>query len=205
MILFRKLKDTYQNLTLSKKANLYKNITRDINGFSSYLNLGYTSVNTEEFKKISILINDFINRELTEQLIQDSSGLLEQIKNKPNLVSKLFDGSDRDQSIYYDQPILQYIEPKDFLGAFLSMPNIDKRNFSNALVKRYETVYLDHAIYVEIDWLEKLIEEIEQYLKSTKPSVSKVIMEFTHKDLLRIYNSLRSKTKVFKKESSNNI
>jgi len=193
------------DLSVSKKAKIYKNIVQDLNGFSGYSNLGYTSASTEEFKKISTLINNFIDEELTDNLILNSSELLEQIKSEPSLVTKLFDGSDREQSIYYDKPILQYIEPKDFLEAFLAMPNVDKRYFSNVLVKRYEMVYREDDIFVEIDWLEKLIKEIEQYLQLKNPSVSQVIMTFTHKNLLEAFNDVKIRTKVDKEESDDNV
>jgi hypothetical protein len=114
----------------------------------------------------------------------------------PISVTKLFDGSSRDESIYYDKPILQYISPSDFISAFIDMPNIDKRHFSNVLVKRYESVYREDEIFVEMDWLEKLIKEIHQYLQLSTPSVSQVIMTFTHKNLLEVFNDVKFRTKV---------
>jgi Cdc6-like AAA superfamily ATPase len=184
------------DLNKSGNAKIYENIIRDLNGYSSYANLGYTSANTDEFKEITTLINKFIEKSATEDLILSSSKLLQQMRVDPISVTKLFDGSSRDESIYYDKPILQYISPSDFISAFIDMPNIDKRHFSNVLVKRYESVYREDEIFVEMDWLEKLIKEIHQYLQLSTPSVSQVIMTFTHKNLLEVFNDVKFRTKV---------
>ena len=76
------------------------------------------------------------------------------------------------------------------------MPNIDKRHFSNVLVKRYESLYREDEIFVEVDWLERLINEIYQYLQSSTPSVTQVIMRFTHENLLEVLNDVKLRTKV---------
>ncbi len=192
------------DLRVNKNANIYENIIQDLNGFSGYANLGYTTASTEEFKKVSTLINNFVDEYLADNLALNSSKLLQQMKSEPSLVTKFFDGSDREESIYYDKPILQFIEPKDFLNVLLEMPNVDKRHLSNVLVKRYERVYREDDLFIEIDWLEKLIKEIEQYLQSEKPSVSQVIMTFTHENLLEAFNDVKLRTKIAE-ESDDNV
>lgn len=184
------------DLGKSGNAKIYEDIIQDLNGYNGYANLGYTSANTDEFKEITTLINTFIEKAMTEDLILKSTKLLQQMREEPISVAKLFDGSSREESIYYDKPILQYISPSDFIRAFIDMPNIDKRHFSNVLVKRYERVYREDEVFVEVDWLDKLINEIHQYLQSSKPSVTQVIMTFTHKNLLEVLNDVKLRTKV---------
>jgi DNA polymerase III delta prime subunit len=197
--------DYLDHLRVNKKAKIYENFIQDLNGFSGYVNLGYTSASTKEFIKISELINNFIDESLKDNLVFNSSKLLQQMKDEPSLVTKYFDGYDREESIYYDKPILKYTDPKSFLKALLGMPNVDKRNFANVLVKRYKTVYREDDIFVEIDWLEQLIKEIELYLQSEKPSVSQVIMTFAYQNLLEVFKSVKMRIKADKEESNDNM
>ena len=188
------VKQYLKDLAGTDNATICKNSIRNLKRFSGYANLGYTSANTDEFKDITTLINDFIDQELKNDLVKKSGELLKVILSQPETVTQLFDGSSREDSIYFDKPILQHIPVTEFLTAFLSMPNIDKGHFSNVLVKRYERVYREDELFIELNWLESLVNAIDDHLKSSDTTVSKVIMNFTHKNLAKVLRDAKQRT-----------
>lgn len=61
-----------------------------------------------------------------------------------------------DESLYYETPILKYINPETFVTEFENLSPEDKRLVSYALTERYEIHILLEKIYEKVEWFESV-------------------------------------------------
>jgi len=187
------VKDVIRYLNERSSFNIHEGLIGDLNRYSGYENLGYTSIDTKEFKEVSSLINDFVDKYLSQKLEITSYELLTNLVSNPDTVIDLFDSSTSVNGSYYNKAILHYIKPTDFLEAFLKIPNRKMREFSIVLLSRYKHSFPESTLLVELDWLEELVEEISTNLKISPPAISKIILNNFQESLLNTIEEIKTR------------
>ncbi|WP_435277350.1 P-loop NTPase fold protein (plasmid) [Psychrobium sp. nBUS_13] len=190
------ISDYLGDIFSSKCANVYEKIFQELNGFGGYSGLAYQGREIAEFVQISDLINSHIDSALNEQLATSSADVLLAMKDNPEEVIPLFDGDDREVSIYFNKPILQHIAVDEFLDAFLKMPNPIKRELGHVLTKRYDDLDKHRELVKECEWFEQLTKAIGAKLTPMAGGVSVYILKNTYEKLNEILSKRAQVTEI---------
>lgn len=169
-----------------------KHTLEDINGYASYDNLGYTSKDNKVFTKFSNLLVENIKKEQKRLLAISSTKIVETMKTSPHYLNTLLTHTSGEKSEFANISVLQYIDDVDFFIAYTSLSNEQKRYFSNVLHNRYQHVISNHELSEELNWLERFASRLNDYLIEQSASPSKIVMTYTHSNLLEIIEKMKA-------------
>jgi hypothetical protein len=175
-----------------KTVKVTKETLEDINGFGSYDSLGYTSKNNEKFKTFSNLLVANIKKEQKRLLAISATKIVETMKTSPKYLNTLLTHTSGEKSEFANLSVLQYIDDVDFFMAYTSLKNEQKRYFSQVLNNRYQHVGSNHELSEELEWLERFASRLSEYLSDQSAGPSKIVMTYTHTDLLKIIEKMKS-------------
>ena len=82
-----------------------------------------------------------------------------------------------EENLYYETPILKYINPETFVSEFENLSPEDKRFVSYALTERYKTHIFLEKIYEEVEWLESVREILSEKQQILRGKVSGYIIK----------------------------
>jgi len=175
-----------------KTVKVTKESLEDVNGFGSYANLGYTSKYNEKFKEFSNLLVVKIKKEQKRLLVISSTKIVETMKTSPHYLNTLLTHTSGEKSEFANLSVLQYIDDVDFFIAYTSLKNKQKRYFSNVLHNRYQHVTSNHELSEELEWLERFASRLSEYLIEQPDRPSKIVMAYTHTELLEIIEKIKA-------------
>ena len=92
--------------------------------------------------------------------------ILDILVNNPDDFYKTISFVNGYHSDYLRLPILHYINPKEFVSAWLGNKRIYWRMISSAINNRYDMNYLNEYLQEERDWLKKIAREFDRIMKS---------------------------------------
>ncbi|MGD1873485.1 MAG: P-loop NTPase fold protein [Mastigocoleus sp.] len=142
------------NKTISIPDNQYTSDEYILGG--SYNGLGYQGKEFQEFKEFCSYIKDFQELAKVESMPGNAQDLLTIMQNDTLNFYGMICISNSPEQIYYDIPILKYIEPSVFVEKLLEMKFDDKRSVGWALTKRYESDNINKQLLEELTWLESV-------------------------------------------------
>lgn len=122
---------------------------------SSWSGLGFHESNTPEFIELCEYIETKHKKYILDQYPNMASTLLSDIQTDPNSVCEKisFDNSYRQ----WKAPILQFIEPIDFINSILTIKVNDRINILLAIASRYKNVGYNKGLCQELDWLKQIV------------------------------------------------
>lgn len=177
--------DAYLNdVSINKSFEINEDLLEELNGFGSYQGLAYTCREHPDFQIISKVINDFAIS-VQERLVEDDSiNIIKVMESDSKEFLDLFKWSNQ-RKHYAKTPILQFINPKEFLNAFLSLSNDVKRQFIPIIKERLKYIMdKEHELYPEYEWFKLFKSALEEYLETAPPSISKIMASFALEQMI---------------------
>jgi len=161
-----------ENLVNNNKLSNYNPSFLDV----EYDGLSFHKHDLSELKKFNEHIQPFLSRLKNTELHKKAYELLEEIKvDHTSFGLKLEPRQFYNvQETYFTQPILNYLDPKDFFDVILSLDNYQKKSIFSVLADRYKSPKLYQE---ESKFIEGLTELIEEYVKGNDLSLSKSLMK----------------------------
>ena len=143
---------------LSKKGILtYSEATQELAvERDCYGGLGFFGNDLPEFNEACDCIERALNDAKIKNFPDEGNDLLEIMKSDFDKFSRMIRLSNSEDQIFYDQPILKYIQPKDFVDSYLSLEPKNQRKVGPVLEKRYQNGLARGKILEELDWLKEL-------------------------------------------------
>lgn len=145
-------------------------------GHESWASLGYQSNDSKEFAEV-LEYYDKIKEKAKQKFLKDSSKeLVSSMKQNPHQFLVSIVHNNHGERSYYDQPILMYVDPGEFVCNFSSLPNKQKSEIISAISLRYSDVFARDLI-VEAEWLKNVRDLMVEEAKKWKGKVSHLHFE----------------------------
>lgn len=130
-------------------------------GYGSYGGLGVYERETEELKEIFQHLQAARSRAREESYPEKAAELLVCMKSDPNLFYRRLNLTNSEDNIYWQVPILAFIDPNDFVDELLRLSPPLQRSALTAVKARYEHARLDRELEKERPWLESVAVKLE--------------------------------------------
>lgn len=117
--------------------------------------LVYQSLDKKEFKDFLSYINDIQKQVYKDNKPKEGQDLIKLMKNDTLKFSKQLTLTDL-QGQYYDIPILQYIDSKEFINIYICLKPSERRLVGQTLKSRYRFSQEAQSLKDELEWLENL-------------------------------------------------
>ncbi len=164
----------------------------------SWGGLGYSGKDLSEFKEITEYIKTKSEESSIENMPEAAENLLATMRDDTRKFYTQIVHTNSEDNLYYETPILKYINPENFVADFENLSPEDKRFVSYALTKRYKSHIFLEKIYEEAEWLESvkaILSEKQQILRGKVSGyiIKSVINNHIDKSLetLKNYNTQR--------------
>ncbi|SFP59345.1 KAP family P-loop domain-containing protein [Ectopseudomonas composti] len=118
--------------------------------------LGYQGRETPEFKELSNYIIDRASEVYIESLPNQAKELLEILKSDPAEFSKKLFHSNTGDSRYFEIPILEYIDPTEFVTTLTSIDRSGLYPACYFLKERYSIPQFNKSLASELGWLKEV-------------------------------------------------
>ncbi|ASJ76200.1 P-loop NTPase fold protein [Granulosicoccus antarcticus] len=128
----------------------------------SWGGLGFHERGSEEFVAFIAYIEKQTEIAIVDKYPDIGRELLGLIATDPNLFYRRIVLSNDAENIYYEVPILNHINPEDFVSSFLEASPDAKDSVCFALKKRYEYRNFCESLISELDWLGRVIDLLEK-------------------------------------------
>jgi len=139
--------------------------------------LGYAGQDLNEFNEIYLYLEKKLEEAKIESLPQAGEDLLRVLSEDTSKFRRMITLCNSNDQIYYETPILKYVDPKEFLGTIISLNNSEKRIVAYALKERYKFDEIASKIFEELDFLKSLVAEIDKEINKRKGKVSGYILQ----------------------------
>lgn len=139
-----------------------KNHSTHIYDSDSWGGLGFYENNTAEFRRLNDYIESASEAFEVERYPEVGLELLKLVDLEPELFYRKLTVSSSAEDSYYKVPILSYIDPAEFVSAFLSVAPKSKRTICYAIMERYENHNYNKFLLSELEWLESVISELRK-------------------------------------------
>ena len=124
--------------------------------------LGFHEKNSEEFKSL----NDYIERQrhhaLMDSYPEKGKKILDLIDENPQLFYQKIVSNNEPENLFFQIPILSYIDQNDFVKTFINADRESKKYVCYALAKRYAYDDFNASLLPELLWLKNVIELLEE-------------------------------------------
>ena len=157
----------------SGNVNVKDTSLEQINGYSSYANLCYSDVESDEFKEMSDHLNEKVREVQMIKLSERTKEVIDIIKSDPIQLYTLLCYSNYQKSPFYSRPIMQYIPPQKFIDLMSEISNSSKRIVADVLFSRYEHQGLNTPLLPELPWLDEVVSKLSDIIDDSdnvKPS-----------------------------------
>lgn len=144
----------------------------------SYLGLGFNGSDLKEYKAFIKYMTGKIAAFETENYPKLASELLQKLDTAIDEFTASIGWAGSGKNIYYDIPILSFIDIKDFVTKFIALPNRSKKYLGWAFEKRYKYPEFNKSLQPEIAWLKTLRKELMKVKNKLKGKPSGHIIEF---------------------------
>lgn len=140
-------------------------------GHDSWDGLGYQCHDTKEFDEILRYYEE--KKEIgKQQFLKDrSKELVMLMKSDSHQFFVFLVNNNYGARSYYDQPILRYVDSKEFVRNFSELQNIQKNDITSAISIRYEDSSA-RKLVEEVDWLKEVRDLMAEEAKKWKGKVS---------------------------------
>lgn len=194
--ILQEAKQYIDDLCSSQQIDLIdpKNLTYSaIEERTAYERLVFAGNDLKEFQEFCDYIVNAQGKVRIDNMPNAAQNLLNLMKTDTfKFCSMIFLSSSEDQ-IYYDTPILSYIDPNDFIQAYISLNGSDKGSIQYALQKRYELNNINLKLIKELEWLESIREILVKEGAERQSKPSGYMLDCLHKNVIEeAINKLRS-------------
>jgi KAP family P-loop domain len=179
-----------QKIDLSDPKNLtYSAIEERI----AYERIGFAGKDFNEFQEFCDYIVNVQNRVRLDNMPKAAQDLLKLMKiDTLKFGSMIFLSKSEDQ-IYYETPILNYINPNDFIQIYISLNGSDKGSVEYALRERYKFSDINPKLFKELNWLETISEILVKEVAQRQSKLSGYMLDYIRKNVIEeAINKLRS-------------
>ena len=150
----------------------------------SWGGLGFAGKDLSEFKELNEYIAKKTEEIKTESMPDAGKSLLKTMVSDTSKFYRQLVHTNSDDNLYYEIPILKYIDPENFVTEFEKLPPENKRTVAYALTGRYKhTIFLE-KIYEEITWLEQIKSILSKKQQLLSGKVSGYIIKSTVNDYI---------------------
>jgi len=157
--------------------------------FGGYDHLGFQGKDFEEFKELSSHIKKAKESAIQKSMPAAAQDLLAVMKSDIFKFYKMISlGNSHDKNLparrYYETPILQHIDPNEFIKTLLSMNFQDQRSVIVALKERYNFDGINESLIKELEWLESIKDLLDQEIIKREGKPSGFFLKLFTKDCL---------------------
>ena len=139
---------------------------------SSYESLGFAGQEYEEFQNFSSFLLQKMEEEKIAHMPDTGIELLEIMRQDVSKFFRMVCFSNSSEQIYYDRPILQYIDPNEFVETSLSLKPNEIGDTYLALDERYKHGNINKNLVEELHWLKGVREILKEKQKKRKGKLS---------------------------------
>lgn len=169
----KNLKKIYENLSSDRLQEIDNNIYYNYTEHEHTLGLGFYSKDNKNFKEFIKECKEIRKNVLQSKHQEQAKELLELLQN--NLDA--FCVKIKRDGIYYNSPILKYIEAKEFVEKFFQCKNADQKKIVEALINRYQWHNNQIILNEGKSWLPKIIQQLKEIEKQEDISFTKLRIE----------------------------
>jgi len=145
----------------------------------SWGGLGFAGKEFSEFKALNEYIAEKTEETKSESMPEAGKSLLKtMVSDTSKFYTQLVDTNSED-NLYYEIPILKYIDPKSFVSEFDKLSPENKRTVAYALTGRYKHPIFLEKIHEEITWLEQVKSFLSKKQQLLRGKVSGHIITLT--------------------------
>lgn len=138
----------------------------------AYAGLGFASLEEKPFQAFLEYIGERRRSALESSLPMQAANLLKLLETDTDLFFRRIIFNNDSENIYYKTPILHLISPSDFVSRLLSLPPEDRRTVAYALKERYAFQQLNADLLPELDWLNKVADQLRSEIQARAGKVS---------------------------------
>ena len=131
-------------------------IVEDYDYHGAYAGLGYTNVETSDFKEISGLVENLLEREKVKKYPEYAQKILEYMRSDFGQFRKFLSSEFSDKLRLYDKPILKYIDPSVFVQSYIDCSSDKKNMIEYGIRERYPSASHYKELLLELPWLEQV-------------------------------------------------
>ena len=176
----------YDDLKNSKKLDIPAKRYVSANDLilDAYAGLGFQGKQFKEFKELCSYIGKVQESAKIESMPDTAEDLVNIMQNDVWKFYKMICISNSPEQIYYDIPILKYIQPSVFVEKLLEMEFKDKQFIGGALTERYEFDDINEKLLEELDWLKSVRDLLLKEANIRKGKISGYCLELLTKEYL---------------------
>lgn len=138
----------------------------------SYAGLGYKGQELEEFREFCSYIEEVQKLKSIENMPNAAQDLLAIMQNEVWKFYNMICISNSSEQVYYDIPILTFIEPSVFVEKFILMKFDNQQCVGWAFTERYKFKEINKKLYEELTWLKSVRELLLEEVNRKKGKVS---------------------------------
>ncbi|HDZ8878465.1 TPA: hypothetical protein RUX67_002506 [Aeromonas dhakensis] len=118
--------------------------------------LAYVGSNVDEFRQFDQYLGDKIQESKRRNLTNVANELLALISDNIELFKLRLILSNNSENMYYKIPVLQFIEPREFVDKVLSLTGNNIRHIKYMFDERYSFPEFHRELMSELDWLRQV-------------------------------------------------
>ena len=146
--------------------------------------LGFAGKDLSEFKELNEYIAKKTEEIKTESMPDAGKSLLKTMVSDTSKFYRQLVHTNSEDNLYYEIPILNYIDPAKFVTEFEKLSPEDKRTVAYAFKGRYKHSIFLEKIHEEIAWLEKIRSILSKKQQILSGKVSGYIIKSTVNDYI---------------------
>jgi hypothetical protein len=151
---------------LRKQNLLGRRVPRSVDEFHGWRQLGVSNGETPEFFEIFEYLKLQTQCKIEENYPEDAKNLMTIAKSDTSKFFRMICRNNFERSEYADVPILNYINPTEFLDELTSLSPVHQNEIMLALKTRYDGGAITRALAAESQWVETLISELDVRIRS---------------------------------------
>jgi hypothetical protein len=149
---------------LKKNNNLNSEVSNRprFREYESWGGLGFHEKESDEFKELNKHIDQLSEQAVIEDYPAAGEELIQLIGDDPDLFYRKVVLCNDSDNIYYEIPILQYIDASTFVEAFVSAIPSSRNTICYAFAERYKFDNFNASLLPELEWLRDMIKLLEE-------------------------------------------
>ncbi|MEA5427321.1 P-loop NTPase fold protein [Arcicella lustrica] len=166
------------NVEILKKSNYLRKDKNEDFPSTGYKNLGYQGTKIQEMQQFLDYISEQVIISEQESYPEIATQLLEILRRSVDDFVETLIISNSKENLYFNTPILKFMDTNKFMKVFLEIHNKEKDKLSRLFEKRYRFEDYNKELKEEIVWLKDIVKLMNIEKDKRKGKISGNIIEF---------------------------
>lgn len=166
------------NVEMLKKSKYLRKDKNEDFPSTGYKNLGYQGYKIKEMQHFLDYISEQVIISEEDSYPEIANQLLQTLQHSAYSFVETLIISNSKENLYYDKPILKFMDTDKFMEVFLEIHNKEKDKLSRLFEKRYRFEDLNKELKEEIIWLKDILKLMNIEKDKRKGKISGNIIEY---------------------------